>query len=484
MMLSTPLENSERTRSGFNKPPLRVPAAPPAAEPPETSASNGPATIALKRLVWCYFALLLLEGALRKWLLPQFSAPLLIIRDPLAIAIFFLAHQRRIVPQNSLYSLLIFQAGAGVFLMGAQWLLYKISPFVLLYGYRTLFLHLPLIFLLPYIFTYRDVARLGKWILLLAIPMAGLMAYQFNSPEEAWVNRTVGMTGTTQLSSALGKIRPAATFSFVTGPVAFFALVTAFVGYGLVTRTRLYPKWLLAAAAISIGLAVAVSGSRATILSGAIVLAAWAIGAVAGQRFSNGLTNSLIVVVVAIFVLGQIDLFHEGRAVLNERFELGREIESSQGGISGRFVAELIGPWKMIFDLPFFGAGLGVGTNVGSTLLTGKMQFLISEGEWGRNLLEMGPIFGALFIAFRIALTIFLGRESLRAARQGHLLPILLFSACAVNIFSGQIAQPTTLGFTVLGAGLSWAALKHLPEEGPGSGRGTQGMRFQRPRHS
>jgi hypothetical protein len=463
-LLSTQVQGAAVTPSGFKKPPLmatvRVRPAGKHHNAPGQPAENS----ILKQLVWVYFGLLLIEGALRKWWLPQFSAPLLIVRDPIVLAIYFVAVQRNIVPRHRLFHLLMFQAVAGVLLMGSQWLLYKLPPFVLIYGYRTLFLHLPLIFFLPYILSYRDVTRVGKWILLLALPMAALMAYQFNSPAEAWINRTVGMSGTMQLASAMGKIRPPGTFSFISGPVAFFALVTAFVGYGLVTQTQAFPKWLLASATVAVGLAVAVSGSRATILSGGIVVVAWAFGAMAGQRFSNAVTNSLIVVLLAVLVLGQIDLFHEGRAVLNERFEMGREVEQEQGGVGGRFLGELITPWRWIADIPFFGAGLGIGTNVGATVLTGKTQFLVSEGEWGRNLLEMGPIFGTLFIVLRAALTMYLGRESMRAVRKGHLLPLLLFSACAVNLLSGQIAQPTTLGFTVLGAGLCWTALKHLPQ--------------------
>ncbi|HTG45659.1 MAG TPA: hypothetical protein VK633_14145 [Verrucomicrobiae bacterium] len=403
------------------------------------------------------------EGALRKWWLPQFSAPLLIIRDPVIILIFFLAHQKGLIPQQPLYRFLIFQAAAGIALMLAQLVLLKLPPFVLLYGYRSLFLHFPLIFLLPLIFDYHDIVRLGRWILFLSIPMAILMAYQFNSPIDAWINRTVGMTGTFQLASALGKIRPPGTFSFISGPVAFFSLVTAFVGYGLVSHRKLFPRWLLVGAAISIGLAVAVSGSRATILSGGIVVGAWILGAVAGQRVSSAVANSLIIVLIATFVLGQIDLFHEGTEVLTERFELGRGVEAEQGGISGRFLRELLAPLRMIDQIPLFGAGLGVGTNVGATILTGKMQFLLSEGEWGRNVIEMGPFFGFLFVALRVGLTVKLGRDSLQAARKAHLLPLLLFSACAASVFSGQIAQPTTLGFTVLGAGLCLAALTHLP---------------------
>ena len=40
----------------------------------------------IRRLIWLYFWLLLLEGALRKWVLPQLSNPLLIIRDPVVVA--------------------------------------------------------------------------------------------------------------------------------------------------------------------------------------------------------------------------------------------------------------------------------------------------------------------------------------------------------------------------------------------------------------
>jgi hypothetical protein len=467
MLPSSTSDNVSRTRSGFQKPPLRPGLRTPTAPVEKVGALEpSPAPLTkLKVLVWTYFWLLLLEGALRKWLLPQFSAPLLVIRDPIVLLIYFYAHQQRIVPREPLFRFLIFQAVAGLMLMIAQFVLLDLPPFVLLYGYRTLFLHFPLIFLLPHIFTLDDVTRLGKWLLLLSMPMAALMAYQFNSPIDAWINRTVGMTGTFQLAAALGKIRPPGTFSFITGPVAFFSLVTAFLGVGLVTRRTLYPRWLLAGAAISIGLAVAVSGSRATILSGAIVVLAWIFGAVAGQRVSNAIGNSLIIVLVAVFVLGQIDSFQEGKEVLNERFELGRGVEAAGGGIAGRFLNELIFPLKVLPDIPFFGAGLGLGTNVGATLLTGKMQFLISEGEWGRIFLEMGPLFGILFVGFRIALALRLGKESLRSAKAGNLLPLVLFSACAVNLFSGQIAQPTTLGFTVLGAGLCWTALRQVPQK-------------------
>jgi hypothetical protein len=49
----------------------------------------------LKKLFWLYFLLLIFEGALRKWVAPQLSAPLLVIRDPVCILIIWEAYRTR-----------------------------------------------------------------------------------------------------------------------------------------------------------------------------------------------------------------------------------------------------------------------------------------------------------------------------------------------------------------------------------------------------
>src|SRR5713226_3418491 len=54
----------------------------------------------VRRLIWLYFWLLLIEGALRKWVLPTYSNPLLLIRDPVVIAIYLLAIPAKVFPRN------------------------------------------------------------------------------------------------------------------------------------------------------------------------------------------------------------------------------------------------------------------------------------------------------------------------------------------------------------------------------------------------
>src|ERR1700704_2356784 len=55
----------------------------------------------LRRLIWLYFWLLIFEGALRKWLVPSLSAPLLIVRDPVVLLIYLQALRCRRFPMNS-----------------------------------------------------------------------------------------------------------------------------------------------------------------------------------------------------------------------------------------------------------------------------------------------------------------------------------------------------------------------------------------------
>ena len=54
----------------------------------------------LKKLFWLYFLLLVFEGALRKWILPHYSAPLLLIRDPVGFWIIWEAYRTRKWPQK------------------------------------------------------------------------------------------------------------------------------------------------------------------------------------------------------------------------------------------------------------------------------------------------------------------------------------------------------------------------------------------------
>jgi len=60
-----------------------------------------------KQLIWLYFWLLIIEGALRKWIVPSLSNPLLIIRDPVVILIYAVAASEGKFPRSAFIALIL-----------------------------------------------------------------------------------------------------------------------------------------------------------------------------------------------------------------------------------------------------------------------------------------------------------------------------------------------------------------------------------------
>ncbi len=227
---------------------------------------NNPELLWARRLTWLYFWLLILEGALRKWAFPTLADPLLLIRDPLVLLIYFLAGTRRRFPMNGfIFASVILAACLGVSALlwghGNLW--------VALYGLRTDFLHLPLIFVIPEIFSLDDVKNFGRAILWASMPMTLLVALQFLSSPESLLNVAVGGTPS-QLQGALGHVRPAGTFSFVTGTANFLAFQTVFIAAFFIAGEC---KLLRTASLVCLIFALICSVSRSALLSCGLVLA-------------------------------------------------------------------------------------------------------------------------------------------------------------------------------------------------------------------
>jgi len=423
---------------------------------------------AVRISIWIYMALLVIEGALRKWTLPSLSDPLLVIRDPVVLATYYFAMRARIFP-NNIWLLLLAIIGlpsAGLTLVT----LYSYFPFkaiVLadLYGFRSNFFHLPLIFVMASAFNLEDVKKVGRWTLLMMIPMAVLMALQFQSSPDSFINKTVGAGEGLQLTTSGGKIRPPATFSFISGPVFYLSVTMAFLIYGVLNK-GVYRRWLLLGSAAGLLIGVTVSGSRACVLAVVLVVMAILVILVVHPSAVNKVGGTLLALVVVGLIATRLPFFKEGLTVLSDRFMDSAEVAETSvvGGLIERMIHEFTEPLSYFSKIPLTGYGLGLGTAGGARFLTGQGTILLTENEWGRIIAESGPILGLAFIVWRIALAGKLLVGSLRALKLGEVLPILLFFCAFLAVLNGQLGQPTTLGFTVVLAGLCLAAT-NLGEE-------------------
>ena len=417
----------------------------------------------IRRLIWLYFWLLILEGALRKWVVPQLSNPLLIVRDPVVLLAYFLAIRARVFPANGwTFALGVIAVLSMAVSFVPLWPYLGPTRIMLVtgFGFRSNFLHLPLLFLMARVLRMEDVKRIGFWTLIFMVPMALLMVGQFQASPDAFLNRTAGGEGE-MMTSALGKVRTAGTFSFVIGVVAYFAMATAFLVWAALKRD-IYPNWLLFAAGAALVIGIAVSGSRSVVGACAVVGASLLVVLFLKPAALNRFGQALLVTVVLGFIVMQTPIFKEGFNVLSTRFsEVAEASEKSVGaGIVERFFGEFTESLYVLTQAPFLGYGLGIGTNAGAKFLTGRQAFLLSEGEWQRVFLESGPVLGLAYVIWRCAIVGYGGLLCIRSVKMGNVLPLLLFSGSCLPLLSGQFGQPTVLGFAIFGTGLALAARK------------------------
>lgn len=416
----------------------------------------------LKKGIWLYFLLIIFEGALRKWFVPSLAGPLLIIRDPLVLWIIATAWRRGLITLNY-YSLTMVVIGViGIytaFFMGHG------SLAVALYGARILLLHFPLIFIIGELFTKEDVIKIGNATLILAIPMAILITLQFYSPQSAWVNRGLGGEGSAGFDGALNYFRPPATFSFTNGTTLFFSFVACFVFY-FWFNIKAINKLVLIGATVGLLVAIPFSISRGLFFQVCITVLFTCFGVLFNPKYAFKMVSIVIGTVLILAVLSSTNYFRHAIEAFTVRFETANK---SEGGLNGvlldRFLGGMLGALSESDKQPFFGYGIGMGTNVGSTILSGGRLFLISEGEWGRVIGEMGPVMGLTVILLRLGLCIEVIIASFKRMVNSDLMPWLLLSFGLLLLAQGGWAQPTSLGFCTLITGLIVASSKKMSTE-------------------
>ena len=408
--------------------------------------------------IWVYLILLIFEGALRKWVLPGLAGPLLIIRDPVAIWILFMAWQQDIFPSNKFVNVI---AGVCVLSLITTMVIGHGNIVVAIYGARILLIHFPLIFVISRVLTRKDILEFGKILMWISIPMTILMGLQFYTPQSSLVNRSVGGGAEgAGFSGALGYFRPSGTFSFTNGLSLFYNLVGCYVVYFWV-RTGKVNTVLLIAATFALIISIPLSISRLLLFQLVLTLA-FAVSYIVRKPQNIGKAVFIAVVgFAAMALVSNLSFFQTATDALSARLDNAAD---SEGGLRGtlvdRFLGGLASAIQDTGETPFFGFGLGMGTNAGAQLVKGDRAFLISEGEWGRLVGEMGLALGLTAIIVRLLLCFRMLVKSFKILKTDDLLPWLFVSFSLLLVGQGQWAQPTNLGFSTFVGGITIAAIR------------------------
>lgn len=412
----------------------------------------------IKIAIWLYFLLWIFEGALRKWILPSLATPLLVVRDPIAIYIILRAFYLNVKFVNPyiIFSMIFTLISLAITLTFGHG-----NLFVGIYGARIMMLHFPLIFIIGSVFTKEDVLKMGRVLLLINLVMTVIVYFQFTSPQTSFINVGVGGEGSAGFFGAMGYSRPPGTFSFTTGLSSYYILVSVFVFYFWLSKESC-SKILLVASTIALLIALPLTVSR-TAVGGVILVGLFALIGSSTSFKSILRVLFMVLIIIGLFTVLQktTPIFSLGSEVFMSRFDSANDQE--EGGLKDSFFRRALNgftePITTLLDLPLFVGNLGMGTNAGAQMLTGKRDFLVSEGELNRVGGEQGIVLGGGLIALRLIFAISLFYKSIKLPSAYKLLPLTFCGTALFMITQGQWAQPSMLGCAVIAAGLLEASI-------------------------
>jgi hypothetical protein len=416
----------------------------------------------LKKLFWAYFLLLVFEGALRKWIVPQLSGPLLIVRDPIGLLIIWEAYRTHKWPKE--WSAVVGILTATVLALCLLQLVVLDTPwFIPLYGLRSYLLPFPVAFIMGTNLDEEDLHKFGNCILWLLLPLTALEIAQYLAPSGSFLN--VGAyRGSEQLNYALGHVRASATFSYVVGPMSYVPLAAAFIFYGM-ANPKFAKKWLLLATAGALVLSVPIVGSRTLVFLLAAIITCVGMAAFFGvSQFVKSLQMIAALLVVSALV-ARLPVFADATDTLIERFA---QASTAEGTTEDSIFLRIVHPITATTDQSigrsnWLGVGVGYGANAVSTLLTGTQVFTTGEDEFSRVINEFGAPAGIAFMMFRGLLAVMIVSKALARVREHQPLPWLLVPLMFWTLVFGVLEQPTEQGFMVMSVAFSLAALRLAP---------------------
>jgi hypothetical protein len=410
-------------------------------------------------LILIVYWLLLTEGALRKWLLPDYHKILFFVRDPFVIAAYIYAIRYRLWPKANI-ALMVSLGVAVLFLCLLPLQLYatRADAVVLLYGWRNYFFYIPLMFLVGNVMQPSDVRTVARHTLYASIPIAILVIWQFISPPDAFINKAVTEDALV-FGLAEGIVRTTGLFTFTLGQSLFVATTAAFLTWTVTVWRASRP--LSAGALVLILLAFAInlalSGSRlAVVYVGLFFFLLFIHQALHARRSGTILGLVLLIAIVAGFALALPEFITEA---WQSRVE-----EAKEGGdsIIGRIWFGMTSFLGHVVDSPPLGFGLGYGTGGGATVATGFADFTLVEEELARIILEAGSTFGFAYIFLRLFLMCYLSVRVIGAWRKSHdMLGMALLLFVVPQFLQGPMTgQGTVMGYAWLFAGFALAASK------------------------
>ena len=416
-----------------------------------------------KKAFWLYLVLIFVEGAMRKWFMPSLSNVWMMCREPIVIwTVLSLIGTQNLRSRVAKAFMII-----GCIMMLTTLTLGHQNVWVAFYGFRIWFFHIPYIFIMSNKLNREDLIRICKFLILVFIPMTVLYVMQWGAPPSSILNASMGGGVEEQgVQAAYGAVRPSGTFGHCVGSSYYNPLIVSLFCVTLFSSyyKHIFSKKHFLIFAVAVVLCLITSVSR-----GAVIQSILTILFIASITILLGNTKTFtktIVGVIGLFLLFLVlsNVSIEGKSIvapITDRFEMAADQE---GGTSGVMSSRVLEPYKFwndkgkLLDPPFFGYGLGAGSNFGTQTLHIVNSFYSDSQAWGLGehssqivTNEMGFLFGGIVFFLRIGFCMFLFFSCIKKLKQNKdILPITLWTLYITYFGTGNLNLTMTLGWIVI----------------------------------
>ncbi|MDI3383033.1 hypothetical protein ACFPPF_02675 [Xenophilus aerolatus] len=403
-----------------------------------------------------------LEGALRKWVSNSLTLPLVLLRDLLALYTIWYALRTGALSFRRLPAqVLLLWTGILVLWGFLQLIVNQFSPAIFVIGLRFWLLYFWFGYAAAVSMTLTDYRR-SLWVMLaLMIAMTPLVVLQQSSPPGAFINTQIDTDVRDIFVVVAGVVRPTGTFSFTLGFTTFLAMaVPALFCYRQAARHAGPGRRMFVVGFIALLIGTILSGSRSAVVFYLGLLGLALLGSLWFSRGVGKVYATMGVILTVSLMAGAAVLFSDALVATQERFENASQAED----VGDRIVAMLAGEPETHSQITWLGTGLGKGSNLASYFESGERSFMLAETESARILLE-GGVMGVMFMLLKLAVIAAGLFAAWRVAvRIRSSAPILVWLTLALALMTwSTIGQLTVNAATGLLFAQALLALRYLP---------------------
>jgi len=416
-----------------------------------------------KWLVGLFFLLLLVDGALRKWVFPSQAALLFVLKDVVlwgGFGAYALWRSPTELPRPLRRTWLPLLLGAYVFVVLLQAFNLRQPAFIVsAIGLKAHLAYLPLVVLLPAWIAETSERRmmrlLWRYALCVFLPIVGLGLYQFTQPPTAWINQYVReMQAVATITKGVPRIT--GTFSYIGSFTAYLAANASLSGgvlfAGLRWRRRsliLLGSTLLIASLVILPM----TGSRGPVLivaGGFIILLLIARFEGRARLRFLGVAALLTVMVVQGVVVGGIA--EQGWEALAQRTE-----RAGEGEAQDRIVGLMLGPISGLERAGLFGYGVGTSHQAAPRFVSGSVGHAwLPDGYVENGIVRIITELGVLGWLVLVSLKLFLLYLAYQTVRRSRSPLELIVGSTAFCYLLPRLAFPVV--FNVVSNAFYWGS--------------------------